>query len=541
MKRLIFFITLFISSNIYSQNYIVDWQQCYGGTGVETPYSMVETETGVLMCGYINSEDANATNYHGSGDAWVLSLDHKGKIIWEKCYGGSAGANALGIFKAIGQDAYYVFGKSSSSDGDVSNHPYPGVSSLWVIKIDLSGNILWDQILGYGAPFPYHHYGCPTKDGGFICGGNIAWSGGDVSQAFGYYDAWYIKLDSNGATEWDKTIGTEYGAEQFAMIKELSDGSYIASSCGAPMEGGSGNVKCISSTPLDYDAILFKLDSLGNKIWERCYGGTGNESIEHMIETESGYLFMGWTNSRDGDLQDSGYHGQDDIWLLETDFDGNIIRSKCYGGTRNDLPGYFNRDSDNNIYVVGQTNSDNGDVSGNHLIGNMTLDVWVAKIDENRNVVSQKCFGGAFREWILFSAVYHGADRFTIAAEFIVGDNGDIACTENSIYSDIWVFGVYDSLTSSVSQINKPKFEVFPNPANHQLTIKLPEDYNFTSVSNNSQNKIHMINSLGEVIGEFPINKQVNISTTGYPSGLYFLQCVIGDALITDKVLILHE
>ena len=79
-----------------------------------------------------------------------------------------------------------------------------------------------------------------------------------------------------------------------------------------------------------------KLDRCGNIIWKKTMGGTGYESARDVIETANGFLILGETNSTDGDVV-AGFGGTKDIWLLQLDFNGNLVWQKRLGGTGLDI------------------------------------------------------------------------------------------------------------------------------------------------------------------------------------------------------------
>jgi hypothetical protein len=80
---------LFIQSSIISQNLLVDWQQCQGGSKNDMGHSMATTSNGyMLFCG-TDSHDGQVTYNHGNGDFWLVRSDTLGAIFWSKTYGGS--------------------------------------------------------------------------------------------------------------------------------------------------------------------------------------------------------------------------------------------------------------------------------------------------------------------------------------------------------------------------------------------------------------------------------------------------------------------
>ena len=79
------------------------------------------------------------------------------------------------------------------------------------------------------------------------------------------------------------------------------------------------------------DGWVVKLDSSGEIVWKKCYGGTENDIIWKMISThDGGYICMGNSHSNDGDIVNP--EGLDKGWLLKIDSVGNIIWSQVYGG-----------------------------------------------------------------------------------------------------------------------------------------------------------------------------------------------------------------
>src|SRR5204863_363502 len=109
-----------------------------------------------------------------------------------------------------------------------------------------------------------------TSEGGFIIvGASISGIGGDKTQStWGYYDYWIVKTDSLGNELWDKDFGGT-GDEYFMSLKQTPDGGYILG--GTSASGISGNKTQASQGADDY--WIVKLDSLGNKQWDKDFGG----------------------------------------------------------------------------------------------------------------------------------------------------------------------------------------------------------------------------------------------------------------------------
>jgi len=130
-------------------------------------------------------------------------------------------------------------------------------------------------------------------------------------------------------------------------------------------------------------------------IWQKCYGGTNGEYANDIIPAVGGgFIIVGYTDSNNGDV--SGNHGEDDFLVIKTDDSGNIIWQKCFGGTANDEAEAVVAAPGGGYVITGYTYSNDGDVSGNH--DDYSTDIWVIKIDESGTLLWQKCFGGSYDE-----------------------------------------------------------------------------------------------------------------------------------------------
>ena len=122
--------------------------------------------------------------------------------------------------------------------------------------------------------------------------------------------------------------------------------------------------------------------------WQKPLGGSSNDATSWGQQTsDGGYIVAGWSGSNDGNA--SGNHGGSDYWIVKLNSTSNIIWQKSLGGTNSDEATNIQQTSDGGYIVTGFSNSNNGDVSGNH--GN--LDFWVVKLNSTGNIVWQKSYG----------------------------------------------------------------------------------------------------------------------------------------------------
>ena len=75
---------------------------------------------------------------------------------------------------------------------------------------------------------------------------------------------------------------------------------------------------------------MFRLNSSGEVIWDKTFGGTSDDNLHITMFEDDGIVMTGRTYSQNGDLEANNKKG---IWLLKTTYDGDIMWQKAYGGT----------------------------------------------------------------------------------------------------------------------------------------------------------------------------------------------------------------
>lgn len=180
------------------------WQKCFGGSGDDKAYAIQQTsDGGYLVVGTDSSIDGNVSTNKGVMDAWVIKLDSAGNLQWEKSFGGSLN-DAFKSFLQNPDGSYILTGYTYSNDKDVTGNQ--GDADIWVVKIDASGKVLWQKCVGgtiedYGASIER------TTDGTYLIAGHTDVSNGNVRD--GGADIWVIRIDDNGNLVWGKTVGTD--------------------------------------------------------------------------------------------------------------------------------------------------------------------------------------------------------------------------------------------------------------------------------------------------------------------------------------------
>jgi hypothetical protein len=408
-------ILLFVSVNLSAQVQI-QWQKCLGGTVYDRANSIQQTsDGGYVVAGRTESTDGDVSGNHGGEDYWIVKLDDSGNLQWQKCLGGTDDDLAQSI-QQTSDGGYVVAGQTQSTDGDVSGN-HPGSFDYWIIKLDVSGNLQWQKCLG-GSSQEMAYSIQQTFDGGYVVAGQTQSTDGDVSGNHGAYDSWIVKLDGSGNLQWQKCLGGTSGDVTFS-IQQTSDAGYIVGGYTWSTDGD------VTGNHGSQDYWIAKLDSSGNLQWQKCLGGTiGDVNYSIQQTSDGGYILAGQTQSTDGDVTSN--HGYSDYWIVKLDSSGDFQWQKCLGGPLSDEAYSIQQTLDGGFVVAGKTFSTDGDVSGNHGL----YDYWIVKLDTSGNFQWQKCLGGPLSDEAY--SIQQTSDGGYILAGQTQSTNGDVSGNHGS-------------------------------------------------------------------------------------------------------------
>ncbi|WP_202928168.1 hypothetical protein, partial [Cyclobacterium salsum] len=199
----------------------------------------------------------------------------------------------------------------------------------WAVKIDGSGNKVWDKTIG-GISTDYLQSTTPTPDGGYLlAGSSYSYASGDKTEnGKGGFDYWAVKIDGSGNKVWDKTIGGN-NSEYLRSTTPTPDGGYLLA--GDSYSLASGDKSENSKGGSDFWAV--KIDASGNKVWDKTIGGNNNDFLFSTIPTpDGGYLLAGYSGSSASGDKSENSKGYDDYWVVKIDGSGNKVWDKTIGG-----------------------------------------------------------------------------------------------------------------------------------------------------------------------------------------------------------------
>ncbi len=389
----------------------IAWMYNYGGSGEDTPRAIIETsDGGFAVFGFSNSTDGDLdSKTFPVNDYWLLRTDAEGSVLWSKTYGGSKDDRGQSVIQTS-DGGFALTGYAMSDDGDSSNNE--GFHDNWILKLDAQGTIEWEQSFGFSGHD--HSYDLvETADGGFFFTGFLditsAKADGYTDKSYtltrhGVGEFWGTKLNAQGELLWRKYFGGSNNDRAHAVVTSNEGGFVMAGFT-------ESNDFDISNSRGSYDFWVVKIDGLGALVWERSYGGSGIEIAQDIAKTEDGgYIITGSTFSTDGDVFSN--HGESDVWVIKVDSNGNIIWEKTYGGTRFDGAEGISATQDGGFVISGNSKSNDLDLFENAGEN----DLWLLKIDGLGNLLWQQSFGGAGLEYG-FDAIQTGDGGLRLAGE----------------------------------------------------------------------------------------------------------------------------
>ncbi len=295
---------------VIQPNLVTTWSHRYGGTSNESARAVLSIDNGEYIFG----------GTFGSSSGWLVKVNSLGDIVWQKKYtdSGYLSFNVNSIAKA--SDGGYVLGGLGTIADNLNSYPRG-----WVAKVDQSGNLVWQTILGNNIGNQIYSI-APTNDGGYVALSSEGTAGA------GGIDTVVIKLDSSGTVTWQKLIGGSYD-DVGSYILSVSDGGYL--------------VTGYSSDPNKFQELwVAKLDNTGSIIWQRSFGGNNSDVGRASIETNNGeYLVAGDTSSYGA--------GNSDVFLLRLSTNGSLIWQKTFGSADDEIVTSLVKTDDNNLVISG--------------------------------------------------------------------------------------------------------------------------------------------------------------------------------------------
>lgn len=397
-----------------------NFNRLIGSKYTDQAYGVTQTaDDGFVIVGHVWSldssivVDANLGEYH----IWIIKLDSSGKFVWDKRIGGD-GTESVSSVIALDDGGIVILGSSNSSrNGDVSDVSN-GKTDIWVVKMDSKGLILWNKLLGGEYIDMGHELTLASDESIVLIGsayvvnrneyfvlkmdlsGNSIWkkrlsernsynsmsiipmSNGDILIAgMSRLTGELIKFDKEGEMIWQKSIGRKRLNVQYSIKSSVSsNGDIVLAGYSSPQRWSEED-----ESVNDLNMWVTKLDASGNLMWDRLYGGDRQDVAMSMAKLDGGGYILagssGSSNSKDVSGINSGYS---DCWIVKIDENGNVIWDKLVGGDGIDSGESVITTSSGDIIIVGYSDSGKSNFTNDHSTGRS--DYMVLKLDSLSNL-----------------------------------------------------------------------------------------------------------------------------------------------------------
>jgi len=282
----------------------------------------------------------NATHGQAGGvkaeDFLVIMMNPDGKVLWQKTYGGKSWDYAISV--AVSKKGEIAIGGSSGSFG-----------GAWLLLLDDEGNIL--------GQFKYQGMSINA----------LAFDGSDIVAAGRYgMSAMLLKIASNGSVIWSYVINNSRVTAPSSLALLPNGNILVAGTTSGFGNGGD-------------DFWLAEFDSKGKLMWQKAYGGKGEDILYGMaVHGDTAYL-SGTTNS-------FGVNKYSAL-LLETDLSGNLKWARVFVPPREGWANSVAVSKSGDVLLGGISHSSNGSYA------------WLAELRDG-NVMWQRFFGGTGMTWV---------------------------------------------------------------------------------------------------------------------------------------------
>jgi len=438
----------------------------------------------------------------GNEDVWVVKLDAQARKQWDRTLGGSNYDGATSVQQTA--DGGYLVGAQSNSpvSGDKAQASR-GRVDYWVIKLDAQGTKQWERTLGGDANDALLSVQ-QTPDSGYLLGGcSSSSASGDKTEASrGKWDYWLVKLDSQGAKQWDRPLGGNK-QDTFSSLQQTADGGYLL---GGYSDSDISGEKTQASRG-GYDYWLIKLDGQGTKQWDQVLGGSESDYLQELhATTDGGALLAGSSYSGASGDKSQPNLGYRDYWLVKVDAHGNKQWDQTYGTAQED-------------YVASLTLTADG---GCLLGGNDFSTYSVFKF----NALGLKQWEQTLRAGDVYTQLTQV--RGTQDGGYLLGGMSTGAAVSDKsepsqggeLYGDYWVVKLAPSVLANHPTALATSLVVYPNPARSSFTVQLPANRPLLGW------QLHLVDAVGRTVlqQQVPAPATIQVAEETLPRGLYWLR-----------------
>jgi gliding motility-associated-like protein len=393
------FVLLFLMSSQWeplAAQPAVWWDRTLGGENYEELNGLLVVADGIVAAGSSKSNIAFGRPTDYSWNIWICKLDFDGNVIWQRYYGGDQDDRMWNMI-ATSDGGFLVGGFSYSGISGDKTEASRGDKDVWLIKLDAQGQLEWDKTLGSQYQEELFAMQEMPDESGFLLGCHSnSDAGGDKSDnGLGNQDFWILRIDNQGFKVWDETLGGD-NYDQIHDLEWTPDGMILVSggTASAPNSGDIGPDEARGGL----DFFLLKYNPYTRQVlWSHRYGGEGGEFAYGISVQANGHIWLGGGSNSPPNTASNGKKaqflgGNSDYWLIELDANGALLRDWSFGGTGLDDLYWIQHNTLGQVVLGGVTDSD---ISGSKTTaGHGGYDFWLIGLDRNGQKTWEKTVGG---------------------------------------------------------------------------------------------------------------------------------------------------
>jgi len=355
------------------------------------------------------------SSFAGSSDAFVAKYTATGALVWVRQFGGNSADSGYGVV-TDNTGAVYLVGQFS---GAVNFGSSPGATvftsvgnslDVFVAKLNSTGDLLWARQFGGAAAEIAYQIALDGVGNVYTVGalaGTVDFDPGPAVfnlDSAGGDDAFVAKLAGNGDLIWARSFGGNANDIGYGLAVDNPMSVYVSGyfATTADFDPGVGTSNLTSAG--GNDAYVAKLDSAGNLVWARQFGGSAPDEARGLALDVSGNVYT--TGFYDGPADfDPGigvfqlpHSGGGDAYVSKLDNAGNHIWARQLAGNLDDIGRDLWIDGNGHVFTVGSfvgtADFDPGSAVSN-LVSGGSFDVFLSRLDSAGNFVAALQIGGS--------------------------------------------------------------------------------------------------------------------------------------------------
>jgi len=370
----------------------------FGGNSIDEAKDIAvgSSNTSLFIGARSFSTDGDLPSNAGGSDYWITKRNLDGSLIWSKTFGG-LGNDDLETVLPNTDGGVFGFGTTRTDQGLFGD--ILGLAGGWLMRTNNNGTIVDGKIFG----------GNITELGVDACmnlNGNITMvmesSSPVLNTQFnnGLLDVWVVQVNSSLTTQWTSLLGGSGSDVPNAIATDNNGNIYVVATSNSNLPG-------LGMNKGGTDIWIIKIAPNGQTLWQKTFGGSEDDEASDIIVHPDGSVYvLGHSSSNDEDFDVN--FGLNDVWVLKLDpQDGNTQGKYHYGGSGNDFRPQANFFGDDQLVITTSSTSEDSLLTGNKGFA----DVWILNTDLDGNIIQQMNYGGSLADLavdvVVVDSVYH--------------------------------------------------------------------------------------------------------------------------------------